>query len=442
MMSRASPTLDSVTLLETLTPSTRVSGLTPGRDAEILSARWHGGDALVNDERDGLRQRLSERTPDGQFALSGALLKEVNDRFNELTDEQIPRAQHAVNKSGETLLAHIDALRNSREGMALSAVLGFVAALRDPFDVSYRDLIHKSVRNLTITTHHRRVNGRSRQLLKINLEFIIRDGDNVLVVPVEAEHVEKVLASDWESGDRILRELQSRPTTFIDVVPRSPRVGAHALAARLDMNGTHLMLPRIRDPRLTQLVALVLDNEDLTAVAEATGESLALIERIYEVHHSSRQSTWCRGPGPLVYAIHGAADATGKVVRANGLPPSFARWTDIQLVLNAFRERAEWIYDKRKWTWTLHPCPHCGSTRRRPASIPEPVGLVCLDCRRDVAGHVWDGHYDAYLVPSGTSIAVSATKGLRGQRSLAAEDRTAHRLEGGSVSHAPRTVKL
>lgn len=51
------------------------------------------------------------------------------------------------------------------------------------------------------------------------------------------------------------------------------------------------MLPRIRDPGLARLVALDLDDADLEAVAEATGESLTLIERVYEVDHSSQQST-------------------------------------------------------------------------------------------------------------------------------------------------------
>lgn len=57
MMSLDSPTLVPVTLLETLTPSTRVRGLTPGRDAEILSARWHGSDAL----------EVAYRTDEGEF---------------------------------------------------------------------------------------------------------------------------------------------------------------------------------------------------------------------------------------------------------------------------------------------------------------------------------------------------------------------------------------
>ena len=64
-------------------------------------------------------------------------------------------------------------------------------------------------------------------------------------------------------------------------------------------------------------------------------------------------------------------------------------------------------------------------TRRRPASILEPVGLVCLDCRRDVAGHVWDERYDVYLVPSRTSISTSATKARRARQSGTIHDHPA-----------------
>lgn len=394
---------------------------------------------VLKRERDALRVQLLERTSDGQLVLSGSLLKEVNDRFNELADHLIPQAALAVDQAGELLRAAVEEDRAQRDGAAVESVLGLVAALRDPHNLTYRELIHSSVRDLTITSQHRRADHRSRQQLTVTFDFVIREGDNVLVIPVSAIYVERALASNWESGDRILTELQSRPTTFDDVVPRNRRVAAHALAARLDVDGQHLMLPRIRDARLAHLVALALDDGDLEAVAGATGEPLSLIERIYEVHHTSQQATWCRGPGPLVYAIHEAADATGKIVRAHGLPPSFTRWTDIQLILKTFRERVEWTYDKPKWEWILRPCSFCGGTRRRPASIPEPVGLVCLDCRRDVAGHVWDERYDAYLVPSRTSIAASATKGRRRQRSATDADRITRRQDG-TVSHSPRTV--
>ncbi len=385
-------------------------------------------------ERDALRVQLSERTSDGQLVLSGTLLKELNDRFNELADHLIPQAELAVDQAGEALRAAVEEHRALRDGAAVEAVLGLVAALRDPHNLTYRELIRSSVRDLTITSQHRRAHHRSRQQLTVTFDFVIREGDNVLVIPVSALYVEKALASDWEAGERILKKLQSRPTTFDDVVPRNRRVAAHALAARLDMDGQHLMLPRIRDPRVAQLVALVLDDGDLEAVAEATGEPLTLIQRICEVHHTSQQATWNRGPGPRVYAIHEAADNTGVILRADGLPAPLTRWTDIRLVLNDYRERAEWSYDKPKWKWTLHPCPHCGGTRRRPASIPEPVGLVCLDCRRDAAGHVWDERYNVYLVPSHTAIAASTTKGLRRQRSASDEDRPSRRGAKGFVS--------
>lgn len=371
-------------------------------------------DDLVR-ECDALRVQLSERTSDGQLALSGSLLKEVNDRFNELVDHLIPAAELAVDRAGEALKVAVEEQRAHRDGAAVEAVLGLVATLRDPHNLTYRELIRSSVRDLTITSQHRRVDNRSRQQLTVTFDFVIREGDNVLVLPVSAHYKEKALASDWEAGDRILRDLQARPTTFEEVVPRNRRVAAQALAGRLDVNGKHLMLPRIRDPRIAQLVALILSNGDLEAVANATGESQALIQRIYEVHRTSMRANWCRGPGPLVYAIHEAADTTGKIVRAGGLPPSLAHWNDIQHVLKGFSERAEWIYDKSKWEWILRPCPYCGGTRRRPASIPEPVGLVCLDCRRDVAGHVWDEQYDAFLVPSRISIGTSAIKGRRHQ---------------------------
>jgi hypothetical protein len=246
--------------------------------------------------------------------------------------------------------------------------------------------------------------------VKINFEFILREGDNVLVIPVSAEHVEKAVASDWEAGDRILSELKTKPTTFSDVVPRNHRAAVHALSARLDLNGRHIMLPAISDPRLAQLVALVIDDGNLEEIAKATGEPLSLIQRLHEVHRPSQRSYWAKGLGLRVEALYRAADATGTITRVEGAPPPLERWNDIHQVMDWYRHAREWSYDVTKKEWSVNPCPHCGGTRRRPATIPEPVDLVCLDCRRDVAGHVWDARYDRYLT-SETSTNAAQVRG-------------------------------
>lgn len=348
-------------------------------------------------ERDGLRSQLSERTPEGHMVLTGALLREVNDRFNEITDELIPQAQLALERAGESLRAAVEAERSRRDGMAVEAVLGLVAALRDPFDLSHRDLIRASVRSMTITSQHRRLHNRSRLQLSVAFDFVIREGDNVLVIPVSAVHVDRNRASDWEAGDAILRELKSRPTTFADLVPRNHGVAARALAARLDLNGRHVMLPAIHDPRLSQLVALLLDGGDVEEVAQQTGEPLALIQRLYEIHRPAQRTYWSKSLGPRIGALYRAADATGVITHADGAPAPLTRWNDIHQVMAHSRHAGDWSYSTTAKEWRLDPCPHCGGTRRRPATIPEPVATVCLDCRRDAAGHVWDERYNPYL---------------------------------------------
>jgi hypothetical protein len=215
---------------------------------------------------------------------------------------------------------------------------------------------------------------------------------------VKTEFVDGKLYMNTEIGHEILETLKSGSTTFEAIPMKNPRPAAKALAFRLGIPLLHCMLPKVNDPRLAQLVALVLDTDNLDEVADRTGEDVSFLERIRSVHGGATRAYWEKPGGVVLNSLYGFA-ASGRPVNRKMMVPAVAtKWASAHVAMRDHRFKDEWTYDYDNRDYTSKPCPHCGGSRRFPASIPEPVGLVCLECRRDQGGFTWPSHpYDRYL---------------------------------------------
>jgi hypothetical protein len=141
----------------------------------------------------------------------------------------------------------------------------------------------------------------------------------------------------------------------------------------------------------------VLSTESLDDVATLTGEPRDLLERIRRIHRGSTRAVWRTHPSKIraLWYHHGQ---DGQPVGPNQLVPAAAdSWENARASLYRDVNRQQWALTGRG-RYILQPCPHCGSRRRLPMLIPEPDGLLCLDCRRDSSAFVWPADaYDRYL---------------------------------------------
>ena len=377
--------------------------LVDAQDDQLRLERSHAETRLrvLSDERDTLRAQIIRTNDDGTPLLSGALLAEVNATFNALAEQTIPALEIEIAQLEERAAAREREHRKRHRGVALESLLALVASLRDPFDLTYRDLIKAGVRDMVITTTPAPGPTKRAIDLAISFNFVIADGDRNISIPVAVTHAHR----PWSKGgdirdvgrsvvDRIIAEGLS----FDQIVTEPEEPTAAAVGNYLGLYGRRCMLPHVTDPRLARLVAMLLTSADVAEVARQTGESVPLLERIYDVHLNSRRARWVVATGHVMAGVYRAAHATGSVCAAQVVPSIAPRWQRIQVGFNNHALKPEWTYDKVRKSFDLKPCPNCGSHRRSPASIPEPVGLVCLDCRLDQGGHEWPADpYDQWL---------------------------------------------
>jgi hypothetical protein len=185
-------------------------------------------------------------------------------------------------------------------------------------------------------------------------------------------------------------------------VPLARHFGA-IVAAKLGRPSRHFGLSQCDDPRILRIAmarchpapgGAGTDEE----VAAEFGEPIALVRRIGELWGQHAPCQWRLPGAPIVVALHVAA-ATGRgTARREQIVGPVAHSHDA--VWNSLRGRGLsdlWRY-QRGGTWTLSPCPRCGSFALAPCLIREIDTYLCLSCWTDRSGVSWPSHPHAHLI--------------------------------------------
>lgn len=347
----------------------------------------------LEDQRLALERQLSATDVDGSPILHGAFLHKATDTYNQLNDVDIPQAKQrlalAENDYEARKVEHV----RSEAGLASGALLRLLESLRDPFSELGRVLVHRSVRNMVITTTRHEVQHRRWFDYEINFEFVIANGSGAITIPVSTSARHGNVFSIEAIATDTLDQLLTGPTTVSAISPFERLKVMQDLAARFGIRSRRFMLGNVTDPRLAHLVALVLVHGPEEA-AKCSSESQELLERILHVHTSATRNVWRLHPSPVRKLLYDLANQ-GLPVDPNTTMGISTSWDNARAFIYSDPCRDQW-----KWTgdcFVLMPCPSCGSSRRRQLMIPEPAGLVCLDCRRDQMGFLWPAsEYDCF----------------------------------------------
>jgi hypothetical protein len=356
-------------------------------DAELahLETRRHGIEAEMN----GLRSQLTERDASGSRIVTGALLAAVTEDYERLardlasTADQVSAVRHRIDA------ADAASIRNQATTSA-AALLIMLSTLDDPRCLDHQTAWRSALQDLEITATTERVRSMRGCSWTISGHLHLGTGDRLARVPISASRSFPAERADEKVGE-IVEAL--RAGYSIDRCPVGCAEDYLAeVSERLGLPPSRRSLVWCRDPRiLTIAMRIGPDGEDITSVADATGEPIDLVARIHDHYWANPTPRWNRNPSPFATAM--AIDAhrhSGRVPRtaidpAGGIEGhrrfirlvQYEGWSDI------------WTYDRAARTYVCSGCPHCGAQTLARMLTPDPDGWVCLSCARDRSGTPW-----------------------------------------------------
>lgn len=352
---------------------------------------------VLLDERNAIEEQLLTRAPDGQNLISGALLRRLNERYNQIADVEEPAAQIEIT----SLEAQRDARRlrmvRERTGVATDRLLGLIAALRDPTNTDHRELLQRTIKDLRIDTtrctSHRRVWW--EYLIRYTIHITTDTG--TITVPVEHHAQHGNTFDPRKLAEGVHTAMCAAPITWRQLAPADDGLMRRELGQALELPARCFMLPNVDDPRLAHLAALTLTNaNNLAQIAADTGENVTLLKRILDAHRNAPRAVWLTRPRPTIAAWY-RLGALGPITCDGIAEAAGSTLATARNLLYASADRHNWSLTNDGYV--LAPCPSCGSRRRSPALIPEPLGLVCLNCETDEAGERWpSATYGRFLV--------------------------------------------
>jgi len=352
---------------------------------------------VLEDSNDAILAQVTARTDTGGPVITGEMLKRLNADYDKTVTQDIPAARAELKRLEESIIErkHVRAL--SEAGVATERLLALVAALRDPTDLTYRDLIKRTIRdvNINVTNHE----AHKRTWLTYDILFTVRIATPHGEIHLRA-HNEITYGNVFDAGamaSRIVDDMCAKPCTFDDVSDLAQPLMRREVAKHLGVPPRRLMLPNITDARIANLAARVLRHpDDIAAIAKDTGESETLLQRILQIHSNATRAVWFARQRAIIAAWYAAAQ-NGPVTEERLTPAIAVRWDVAATMLRVSADYHHWTHIDA--SYTLTPCQHCGSTRRTPARIPEPDGPICLDCELDNAGQRWPlATYHRYLI--------------------------------------------
>jgi hypothetical protein len=354
---------------------------------------------VLEDEKAAIEAQLLARSEDGRILqISGALLARLNERYNTIADGDEPASRAEI----KVLEEHCEARRrralSDQAGVAAERLLALISALRDPGDTTYREVLHRTIRDLTITVERQEAHRRVWWTYTITYTVAIDAGDGTINIPVTHTAGHGNPFDPDALARAALTQMCSHRVTWHDTHPLEDALLRRHLATVLGIPGRRLTLPNITDPRLAHLTARLLthDDSDIAAIAVDTGETETLLRRIRDIHRNASRAVWRVRPRATIAAWYRLAEQ-GPVTKAAIETTTAGSWASARNMLYVSGDRHQWA-----WTndgYELAQCPSCGGRRRSPALIPEPTGLICLDCETDEAAEHWPlSSYGSYLV--------------------------------------------
>lgn len=343
--------------------------------------------------------RAVETDPTGEPVLSGALLQAVTAQYNRLEESIIPMERQQLRDLENKIADMTEAAPSSVEAGLL---LHLVASLRDVGDITYRTMWKHSVHNLRFTFERIRQSGRTGKRISWTGAVRVGSGDTVVLIPFRGVHEYGAAFTapvdvDRDRCEELIDEL-ARGIPCAATSGRSARRTRAAAAHQLGVNARNVIFS-CDDPTLLRIhTALVLHPERPSADhARLLAVAPELVERVRSFQEGSPARPWRNSGDRTAVALYASAAMAGSTsATAVGELAGVSVGQVYNVAARARRWSARWTTSGKEG-YELGRCG-CGSRVALPMVISEPVGAVCIGCRRDHAGLLWPAEqYDRYV---------------------------------------------
>ena len=345
----------------------------------------------------GLREQLLARRPDGTPVLTGALAADINDDYNRINETELKQALLALDDAEASLRRaeeHTLAHRNDIEATRLAEL---VHTLRDPTDRTWSDALLSDL-HLTITTTPTSQASHGGHEVAIEGHLCIDSGFGAVDIPIAGSWLQGSVA---DVGRRVTNVIAAMTggIPYKEAPVKRTKDLVYDVATALGADPRFFWLPNCTDPTITKVAMAALytrggrTDQQIACDLDVPEE---LVTRVVACRQDFAGTQWLqKGPVKTLGQIHRlAAENDGLVT-----------FTTAQDQFSIHRTKVVRTALKLGWTnlegigYQMPPCTHCGSHNLSPLTMREPIGPVCLDCRRDQSGLVWPADpYDSYVL--------------------------------------------
>jgi len=338
-----------------------------------------------------IRAQVAAVDDTGAPRLTGPLLDDLNAEYARLAGIELPDVQNQLQQARQ----HLEDRRIARGTQAAAAqsadILKLVSALRNPHDLALSELWRASIVGLTFTTSQDHQAKHVTDEVSWHGRITFSNLTDRYAIDFSGTQRTGAGSKVDQRVTDIVADLASGTPFHLSDVERKP-VLKGLVAARFKVPNRQFLLGACLDGRITKTAArLLLDPErpdhDL---ATDLHEPEAFIARIREVYcNTQRQrAVWLQRHHTLVTHWHAIAATCNGTVHPSQLAQHSASASSAISTLTASPHADQWTR-RTDGSYQLTPCKSCGGHRRAPMRIPEPVGLLCLDCRQDQHGLHW-----------------------------------------------------
>lgn len=356
-----------------------------------------------------LREQLGDTDADGNRILRGGALKLVSDDIDELIAKQ--RSTEVAIEEQRDELARVR-LQRASDTSALGAdrLLHLVASLKDPHDTRWRHHWRHGLVDLAVESRQAVRHSQFGYVHTLSGFLELGEGSHRYRIPLEATFQTRSLSKiDARVADVLEQMRQGVPFAQV-VVPRRREL-APAVAARLGFEGDRCALLANVIPQLVMIAThVMLERDDwrggssATALAAELNAPIALVERVAELYLEERPHFWRKKEKPRAAKLYRVASehpegiASYEAMFGKGARPT-KHWHNFRTMpagLGAWS--SDWEYIPEVGFQLVATCPTCCGNRFGLLRFAEPVGPLCLDCRRDRSGLHWPHDpYDYFL---------------------------------------------
>lgn len=366
----------------------------PGLDDRDLNAtitRLEMAVEAIETSRRTIMMQVTAVDDTGAPRLSGPLLADLNAEYARLTEDQLPDTQRELVDARKELEDRHLAHATETGAAQVTDLLRLVAALRDPHDLSLSEVWRGSIRDLKFETHQEHEAKHTTDAVTWTGSIVFSDLSDRYAIAFHGSHRSGAGTHIDDRVNRTVTDMMAGVPFDACDIERKPVLKAR-VAQRFGVPVQQFMLGACLDPRITQTAAQLLRDPSLSdaELAEKLQQPVEFIKRIRYVYckKERKRAVWLRHRYTLVTRWHILAAANEGVVTATRLDPYASSSNSAVSTLLASIHANQWT-QVAQGTFHLTACPNCGSQRRAPMRIEEPVGLVCLDCRQDQAGLAW-----------------------------------------------------